>query len=49
MTDTKSENLENEQPKNQPKKPDDGAGFLVEGFVRISDPVTKESIVEIRA
>ena len=31
------------------KKPDESAGFAVEGFVKIFDPQTQETIVETRA
>jgi len=33
----------------EPKKPNDSGSFHVEGFVRIFDPNTKETLVEKRA
>lgn len=42
---------ENKQPTNEPAqaRPNEYGSILVEGFIRITDPNTKEVLVETRA
>lgn len=49
MTQNTPENKEAQQPQPVAKRPNESGSFSVEGFVRIFDPNTQETIVEKRA
>ena len=44
-----TQNTQQTQPQQAAKKPNETGSISVEGFVRIFDPNTKETIVEKRA
>ena len=44
-----TQNTQQTQPQQAEKKPNETGSISVEGFVRIFDPNTKETIVEKRA
>lgn len=48
MTDNKQNPLPTTNIAPKPQRPDDAGNIVISGFVRISDPETKETILEVR-
>ena len=48
MTDNKQNQPTTTTVAQRPQRPDDAGNIVISGFVRISDPETKETILEVR-